>query len=232
MKNKKSFYISFALLLLCPRLLFAGGAYLVDDGAIDDKGLIQFENWFSRSSTGEDVYVINPGYQIFDNAEFSMQATFTDQSETSNTLWPQLKYQLFNNQKDVQSSIAVGVNYSSNGHKIYGGYAYSATTLKINEIFNIHINLGWQNWENFLNNKTVNFFTYGLGSETHLTEKLSLTAEFFTLNGLRRTGQKDPGIQAGFRYLVGKTTILDLIYGHNINGNEQGWVTIGLSFCF
>jgi hypothetical protein len=232
LKKLNLFFIAILLICLTPNLLYAAGAYLVDDGGIDEPETLQVENWYSRSNTGENVYVTNPAYQVLPNLEVSMQETYSDMARSENSLWPQMKYQWFK-QKNIFSSVVLGVNYSSTNRGIYGNYSYSATTFKLNETIDLHVYLGWQNWRHaFKNEKSIDFFNYGSGTEIHLNNKLSLTAEFFVPNGLRKNGDVRPASQFGSRYVVSKNVILDFIYGHNINGNAQNWFTVGLSLWF
>lgn len=214
---------------LTPNLSYGAGAYLVDDGGIVDVKTLQVENWYNRSNHGEDIFVSDPAYQLLPNAEFSIQETYNE-SAANNTLWPQVKYRWFNN-KNIQSSFTTGVNYSSSQQKTYGAYAYSSSTFRLNEITDIHLYLGWQNWRHATrnDNKSTDFLNYGLGTEIHFDQKLSLTGEFFQQDGLDAT---KPALQIGSRYVVSKHLILDAIFGKNITFANQNWFTLGVSLWF
>ncbi len=82
------------------------------------------------------------------------------------------------------------------------------------------------------NDKSIDFLNYGVGTEIHLDQKLSLTGEIFQTNGTRKTGPTKPALQAGSRYIATKNLILDLIYGKNINGNIHNWLTLGVTILF
>jgi hypothetical protein len=221
------------LLLLSPHLAFAAGAYLVDDGGIVDQKTVQIENWYSHSTTGEDIFVSNPTYQLFPNFEFAVQETYSDTAKTKNTLWPQVKY-LWHNSENLSSSFTVGVNYSSSNQKTYGDYAYSSNTLKLSKMLDLHLYLGWQNWRHAaFNNKSIDFLNYGIGAEFHFNKKLSFIPEIFQTNGTKNNNSSTkPATQFGLRYLASSNLILDTIYGHNINGNQQNWLTIGVTLLF
>lgn len=218
--------------ILFPNAAFAASAYLVDDGGIVDAKKTQIENWYSRSNTGEDIFVSNPTYQLLPNAEFAVQETYNATSKTVNTLWPQVKY-LWHKSEGVSSSTTIGVNYSSTDQKTYGAYSYSSTTLALNEFVDAHIYLGWQNWRHtFRNDKSIDLLNYGLGSEIHLSKKLFFVPEIFQTNGTFRTGPNRPSTQFGLRYMACDHLIFDTIYGHNINGNNQNWMTLGVTLIF
>ena len=218
--------------LFSPQLAFASGAYLVDDGGISDPETLQIESWYSRSNSAEDIFVTNPSYQILPNVEFAVQETYTPNGNTLNSLWPQAKYLWFNNE-EISTSATLGVNYSSTDQKTYGSYAYSSTTAQLNKFSSLHFYVGWQNWRHSLdNNKSIDFLNYGVGSEIFYDKKLSFVAEYFQANGMLRTGPTRPATQFGARYALYESVLLDGIWGHNINGNNQNWVTVGVTLVF
>ncbi|MDX2082714.1 MAG: hypothetical protein SFV53_01835 [Rickettsiales bacterium] len=220
------------LIFLTPKVVFGAGAYLVDDGGIIDVKKIQIENWYSRGSKGENIFVTNPAYQLLPNAEFAVQETYDVSAKNINTLWPQIKY-LWHNNKNISSSATLGINYSSTDQKIYGTYAYSSTTAKISSIIDSHFYVGWQNWRHsFANDKSINFLNYGVGFEMRLNEKLFLIPEIFQTNGAFKNGSKKPATQLGLRYFANDKFIFDAIYGHNINGRNQSWITLGVTLVF
>ncbi len=222
----------YVLLLVAPQNLYATGAYLVDDGGVADSEKVQVENWYSRSNSGEDIYVSNPAYQLLPNAEFAIQETYSDTAETGNTLWPQIKY-LWHKSENVLASTTLGVNYSSSQQKIYGAYAYSSNTVKINEKLDLNLYLGWQNWRHaFRNDKSIDFLNVGAAANLHIVDKLYFISEVFYTNATFKTGPNRPATQFGLRHLTNDNLVLDLIYGHSINGNNQNWVTLGVTLLF
>ena len=204
------------------------GAYLVDDASIIEKGKIQIESWYSQSNTGEKFFATNPTYQLFKNTEISLQQAYSSKPHNAlprnnqNTLWPQIKY-LWYDTKSILSSVVFSENYSSTDQKIYGTYAYSASTFKLNPFADIHLYLGWQNWRHAAaNNKSTDFLNYGTSLDLHLTDKFSLVSEIFQSNGtFRNSAPKQPAMQLGSRYFFSQELTFDAIYGKNINGNRQ-----------
>ncbi|NBV05722.1 MAG: hypothetical protein EBS06_00595 [Proteobacteria bacterium] len=228
----KKFIFTFLTLLLLPSLTFAAGAYLVDDGGIVNEKKIQIESWYNRSNSNENIFVTDPAYQLLENAEFSMQETYDASAKNINTLWPQVKY-MWHKDDNISAATTVGINYSSTDQKAYGNYGYSSNTLKINDALNVNLYVGWQNWRNiFRNDKTITFLNYGAGADWHLTKKLSFIPEIFQTNGTYKTGPNRPATQFGLRYIANDNLILDTIYGHNINGNNQNWLTLGVTLVF
>jgi hypothetical protein len=219
-------------LLLLPSIALGAGAYLVDDGGIADAKNIQVENWYSHSNSGQNIFVTNPAYQIFPKTEFAIQETYNASVAEINTLWPQLKYLCYKS-TNILNSTVIGINYSSANQKTYGSYVYNSTTLQLNDFADIHLYLGWQNWRHILrNNKSIDFLNYGIGAELHLRKNLSFIPEIFQGNGAFKRGPGSPEFQFGLRYLAWQNLILDGIYGKNITGAGQNWITFGLTLTF
>lgn len=240
LKTLKVFYFILFCCLFSIESYATSGAYLVDDGAIIEKGKIQVESWYSQSNTGEKFYATNPTYQIFKNTEFSLQQAYSSKlrnpyspRNNQNTLWPQVKY-LWYDTESILSSVVFSENYSSTDQKIYGTYAYSTSTFKLNPLADIHLYLGWQNWRHAAaNNKSTDFLNYGTSLDLHLTDKFSLVSEIFQNNGaFRNSAAKQPAMQLGSRYFFSQALTFDAIYGKNINGNRQNWLTLSATIVF
>ena len=82
----------------------------------------------------------------------------------------------------------------------------------------INVNGGWQ-WDRIFDR---HYLTYGIGFDWKFTETLQWTIEAFG-----QAGQSyDPNVvrprfQTGVRYRPDEIVSVDLIYGHNINGETQ-----------
>ena len=124
---------------------------------------------------------------------------------------------------------AAGVSYDTTSDELTTVYAYIPATLRLSEIVRINVSGGWQ-----LDNTTDRHFaTYGLGFDWKLTDTITFTAETFGIIGNGETGSEtQPRYQAGLRYRPIDQFSIDLIYGHNINGENSDWVTLGTTVRF
>lgn len=83
---------------------------------------------------------------------------------------------------------------------------------------NLHLNVGWLHDGQLKRN----FMTWGIGSETQISERAWLIAETFGQNEGR------PLYQAGIRYwIVPNRVQVDATYGNRLGGGER-WFSLGL----
>jgi hypothetical protein len=77
------------------------------------------------------------------------------------------------------------------------------------------------------------YFTYGAGFDWKLTDTLQWTIEAFGQAG--RSDEPSvtlPRFQTGMRYRPNEIFSVDLIYGHNITGENANWITLGTTVRF
>jgi hypothetical protein len=93
----------------------------------------------------------------------------------------------------------------------------------------ININAGWL-WD-----RTVDrhYLTYGLGFDWKFTEVLQWTIEAFGQAGASdMPNVVQPRFQTGVRYRPNEIFSIDVIYGHNITGENANWITVGTTVRF
>jgi hypothetical protein len=74
---------------------------------------------------------------------------------------------------------------------------------------------------------------YGIGWDWKFTDVLRLTVEAFGQAGAAdRPSVTRPRFQTGVRYRPNEIFSVDLIYGHNIAGENASWITIGTTIRF
>ena len=88
---------------------------------------------------------------------------------------------------------------------------------------------GWL-WDRIIDK---HYFTYGLGFDWKFTNTLQWTIEVFGQAGKSDTpGVVRPRFQTGLRYRPDDIFSIDVIYGHNITGENASWITIGTTIRF
>ena len=108
-------------------------------------------------------------------------------------------------------------------------FATIPATFRLSEVTRINLNGGWL-WD-----RTVDrhYFTYGIGFDWKFTDTLQWTIEAYG-----QAGQSDtpsvvrPRFQTGVRYRPNEIFSVDLIYGHNIMGENANWITLGTTIRF
>ncbi len=92
-----------------------------------------------------------------------------------------------------------------------------------------NFNGGWL-WDRDLDR---HYLTYGVGFDWKFTDVLQLTLEAFGQAGDADVRSEiQPRFQAGVRYRPNEIFSVDLIYGHNITGENSNWITLGTTMRF
>jgi hypothetical protein len=211
----------------------ANGAYAVDAADISEVGSCKLESWMSAATNTDFSVVANPSCVVdpFKPVELSLQTNHAkSDGEWSTSLQPKAKMNI----------VPTGIGRL--GFSISGGGAFDAATgenltvfatipatWRLSETMRINVNGGWL-WD-----RTVDqhYFTYGLGFDWKFTDTLQWTIEAFG-----QAGSSDvpsvvrPRFQTGVRWRPSEIFSLDVIYGHNITGENASWITIGTTIRF
>jgi hypothetical protein len=93
----------------------------------------------------------------------------------------------------------------------------------------VNINAGWL-WDRMLDR---HYLTYGVGFDWKFTDVLQWTIETFGQAGAADLASViRPRFQTGVRYRPNEIFSVDVIYGHNITGENANWITIGTTIRF
>ncbi len=211
----------------------AGAAFAVDTAEISEIGSCKVESWFSWASNRDLVGTVNPAC-VFDlgrAVEMSAQIVRSRaDGEFSNTIAPKAKTNVIPTAIGrLGVAVAGGATLDIATGEVANVFAYAPATLRLSETARININVGW------LLDRTSdrNFLTYGLGTDLKLTDTVIYTAEVFGQAG----HADDPAVtrarfQSGLRWRPVDRFSVDLIYGHNINGENAHWITLGSTIRF
>jgi hypothetical protein len=211
----------------------ANGAYVVDAADISDLGSCKVESWYSMATNSDIAAVANPScvVEITRPVELSMLTSGNRiDGEWSTTLAPKAKINLEPTGigKWGVSALASGTFDAVTGANT-AVFAEIPATFRLSEVTRINLNAGWL-WD-----RTVDrhYFTYGIGFDWKFTDVLQYTIEMYGQAGHAETSSViRPRIQTGVRYRPNDIFSVDLIYGHNIAGENSDWITLGTTVRF
>jgi hypothetical protein len=205
----------------------AGGAYAVDDAAIGSAGECQVESWIAVASNGDFVGVTQPACVV--KLGVPVEFTATLQAVRLDGEWATLtglqgKFILLP-MGSSNLAIALVLNTLQDTTKgVNVSFANVPVTLKVRDDFRLNLNSGW------LHDSidATNHFTWGAGFEWDFRQQWTFIAEVYGQTG----HLSEPRVQTGLRFAPTKNIDLDLIYGHNIAGENASWITAGLTVRF
>ena len=211
----------------------ANGAYAVDAADISEVGSCKVESWISTATNTDFSAVANPScvVNIFKPVELSMQAVRArSDGDLSTTVAPKAKWNI------VPTGIGkLGLAFYAGGSfdvltgENLTAFAVVPLTYRLSEVMRINVNAGWL-WD-----RTVDrhYLLYGIGFDWKFTETLQWTIEAFGQAGASDTPSVvRPRFQTGVRYRPNEIFSVDVIYGHNITGENANWITIGTTIRF
>jgi hypothetical protein len=211
----------------------ANGAYAVDAADISEVGSCKVESWISTATNTDFSAVANPScaVNIFRPVELSLQTVRArSDGDWSTTVAPKAKWNF------VPTGIGkLGMSFYAGGSfdvltgENLTAFAVVPLTYRLSEVMRINVNAGWL-WD-----RTVDrhYLTYGVGFDWKFTETLQWTIEAFGQAGASDTPSVvRPRFQTGVRYRPNEIFSVDLIYGHNITGENANWITLGTTIRF
>jgi hypothetical protein len=211
----------------------ANGAYAVDAADISDVGSCKIESWLQAATNTDFSAVANPtcAVNIFRPVELSMQTVRSrSDGDWSNTIAPKAKWNIApTGIGKLGYSFYAGGSFDALTGENLTAFAVVPATYRLSENMRINVNAGWL-WD-----RTVDrhYLTYGVGFDWKFTEVLQWTIEAFGQAGATDTPSVvRPRFQTGVRYRPNEIFSVDLIYGHNISGENANWITIGTTVRF
>jgi hypothetical protein len=213
----------------------ANGAYAVDAADISDLGSCKVESWMQAATNTDFSMVANPSCVVdpfkLKPVELSMLSNEARSGgDWSTTFAPKAKMNLVpTGVGKLGFSFSAGGSFDALTGQNQTVFATIPATFRLSEVTRINLNGGWL-WD-----RTVDrhYFTYGIGFDWKFTDTLQWTIEAFG-----QVGQSDepstvrPRFQTGVRYRPNEIFSVDLIYGHNITGEDAHWITLGTTIRF
>lgn len=225
--------MSFALLTSTSPAHSAGTAYTVDTAEVGEAGGCKVEAWTSWARNRDGLATVSPSCVVSNvpRMEFVLQATRgRADAEWYTSVSPFVKFNL------VPTAIgrfglglAAGTVYDAVKGETASHFAYVPATLRLSQTLRINLDGGWIGDSA----NARNFATYGVGFDWLFIPKFSLTLETFgQVAGENLGWETRPRFQAGVRYRPVDAFSVDVIYGHNINGEGSHWLTLSTAYRF
>ena len=212
----------FLLAMLASAQVMAARPMITDDARVVDAKACQVESWARRNQNGSNEFWAQPACNFTGNLEVTVGGAWTrDDGVTQNSARVIQGKTLF---KPLETNgwgwgLALGTMRDPHGGNGRNWYGYVPASFSFFEDrFVLHTNVGWQRDQGTKRSHA----TWGLGSETRLTERSWLVAETF--------GAADgkPHYQMGVRYWVVPDRVqVDMTYGNRLGGGER-WISVGL----
>jgi hypothetical protein len=211
----------------------ANGAYAVDAADISEVGSCKVESWISAATNTDFSAVANPSCVVdpFQPVELSL---LTDQARSSGdwstTTAPKAKMNIApTGIGRFGFSIYAGGQFDALTGETLTAFAVVPATYRLSETMRINLNGGWL-WDRMADR---HYLTYGLGFDWKFTDVLQWTIEAFgQAGGSEIPSAIRPRFQTGVRYRPNEIFSVDVIYGHNITGENANWLTIGTTVRF
>jgi hypothetical protein len=211
----------------------ANGAYAVDAADISEVGSCKFESWLSTATNTDFSAVANPSCVVdpFKPVELSLLTNPAKSGgEWSTSIQPKAKMNF------IPTGIGkLGVSaYAGGSFDVATGehltaFAVIPATYRLSETMRVNLNGGWL-WDRRADR---HFLLYGIGFDWKFTDTLQWTIEAFGQAGASEVPSVvRPRFQTGVRYRPNEIFSIDVIYGHNITGENANWITIGTTIRF
>ena len=211
----------------------ANGAYAVDAADISEVGSCKVESWLSMAANTDLAAVANPScaVNIFRPVELSLQTVRSrSDGDWSTTLAPKAKWNFVpTGIGRFGLSFYAGSSFDAVTGENLSAFAVVPLTYRLSENMRINLNGGWL-WDRAADR---HYLTYGAGFDWKFTETLQWTIEAFGQAGASDTPSVvRPRFQTGMRYRPNDIFSVDVIFGHNITGENASWLTIGTTVRF
>ena len=194
-----------------------------DDARIVDPKACQVESWVRKNRDSTEFWA-QPACNPTGNLEVTVGGSHVREDDAgSQNSWVLQGKTLF---KPLETNgwgwgLAAGTVRHNGPENGRDWYAYVPVSHSLfDDRLNLHLNVGWLR-DGLLRR---HFMTWGIGSETRLSERTWLIAETFGQNEGR------PFYQAGLRYwIVPDHVQIDATYGNRFGaGGSERWFSIGL----
>ncbi|QXI30996.1 hypothetical protein [Pseudomonas vanderleydeniana] len=222
---------TFALLSIYAKAHAAGGAYVVDDGAINAPGACNVDTWYKsnrhQASSGETVLSADCTPTGLPSLQLGADINRSRHDGEHQTLFsPHLKASLFSREDlGLESAILAQAHLATGRRHAYDGIDLALPlTYKPIEALRLTLSGGWSHV--YDDGEQKHRLTWGTGMEYDLAPALTLVAERFGQEG------GDQGWQAGPRLHIGQKLDIDLVAGGQLNGDQDHWFTTGATLRF
>jgi hypothetical protein len=216
------------------RVQAAGGAFVVDDAAIDEVGACKVESSASFASNTDFIGLSTPACVVpfIRPVELGMIFARTrNDGEWGTSIVPKFKMNLLPVEVGKFGlAVSAGSQFDLLTGEYSGSFVNIPVTYTFSEAFKINVNGGWI----YDKPTDLHFATYGAGFEWIPMKPFTIIGEVFGLLGERTEprSRTDPRFQIGLRTTPIDAVDFDVIYGRNIGGENANWITLGMNVRF
>jgi hypothetical protein len=213
----------------------AGGAFVVDDAAVDEPGACKVESSVSLANNSALIGMVTPAcvVRLLQPTEIGVNIvrTRSNDGEWGTSILPKAKINILPAETGKFGlAVASGSAFNVLTGEYTGSVVNVPVTYTFSDSFKVNLNAGWV-YERAQNQHSL---SAGAGIEWIPFKPITLIAEVFAFITDRpdvRTAN-EPRFQAGIRITPIDTMDFDVIYGRNITGENANWVTLGLNVRF
>jgi hypothetical protein len=224
-----------AALYLTGQAHAAGGAFVVDDAAVDDPFSCKVESSTSFASNTAFLAMTTPAcvLPLFRPTEigFNFARARSQDGDWATGVVAKAKTNLLPVEPGkVGLAVSGGPAFNLLTGDFAGAFFNVPVTYTASESFKVNVNAGWI-YDRDSNRHSAN---YGAGVEWIPAKPFTIIAEVFgvlTPNPEART-VTNPRFQIGLRTTPIDTMDFDVIYGRNIFGENANWITVGWNVRF
>ena len=213
----------------------ANNAYAVDAADISETGSCKIESWLSSATNTDFSAVANPSCVVdpfkLKPVELSLLTNRArSDGEWSTSIAPKAKMNFLpTGVGRLGVSGYVNASFDAVTGENLTIAAVIPATYRLSETMRVNFNGGWL-WDRTIDQ---HYFTYGIGFDWKFTNTLQWTIEAFGQAGATDTPSVvRPRFQTGVRYRPNDIFSVDVIFGHNITGENASWLTIGTTIRF
>lgn len=219
------------LIALLSKAQAAGGAYVVDDGAVNAPGECNVDAWYTVNRHQGNVHnqTLNPTctFSALPSVQWSAalsRASHAGDAETQ--VSPQVKAQVWSREDlGLQMAVSATSHFAMDRQHAFDGAELNVPlTWQPVEALRLNLNSGWTHAYN--GGEQKHRLTWGTGFEYQLAHALTLIGE--------RYGQEggDQAWQAGPRFHLGKLVDVDVVVGQSLSGERNQWLSTGATVRF
>lgn len=206
----------------------ASGPYRVDDSAITPAGTGQVEGWLSLSHDTEVLNLVPATtFTALPTVEWTLAFNGTRLADTARTdVAVQAKWQLVSEEvHPVGIALTGNISTDTRFRGPVTLFGYAAATWNVTDQLMLHGNVGWTGTPDSAEESAL---TWGARAEAAIVPgRLAFHAEAF---GTSTAGE---GFQIGLRPTNRSGNFdLELIFGRNLSGERNNWVTLGFAVRF
>ncbi len=220
----------------------AGGAFVVDDVEVGKPGDCKVESWMSAAANHDFTAVTAPACVVKLGIPVELGGQLQRSRDdgawsTSGTLRAKTNIIPIENHP-FGLGVSGGASWDLITGASTGGFINVPVTFQIQDKLRVNVNGGWL----YDNSAKIHYLTWGAGFEWNFVKPLTLIGEVYGQAGRLPAVEDDeapasntlvqPRAQIGVRFTPQDNIDLDLIYGHNITGENSHWLTVGLNLRF